>query len=46
MSCRAKVNKINDTLGKCSKCDAMVKMSKCTSNSSAKIVVEDINLIQ
>ena len=39
MSCKAKVNKINNTLGYCSKCDATVKLSKCTNNSSAKIVV-------
>ena len=43
MSCKAKVNKINKTLGNCLKCDATVKLSKCTNNSSAKIVVEDIN---
>ena len=43
MSCKTKVNKINNTLGKCSKCDATVKFSKCTNNSSAKIVVAVIN---
>ena len=42
-SCKAKVNKINNTLGYCSKCDSTVKLSKCTNNSSAKIVVEDIS---
>lgn len=39
MSCTGTVRSINDVLGKCVKCDATIKLSKCNDSKSARIVV-------
>ena len=40
-NCKAKVNNISEVIGQCSKCDAIVKMSKCENSTSVRFVVED-----
>ena len=42
-TCRAKVIAINETIGKCSKCEAKVKMSKSYRSRTARFVVKDCN---
>lgn len=43
-TCRAKVIAINETIGKCSKCEAKVKLSKSNRSCTAHFVVKDGNV--
>ena len=39
VSCNGHVNAVNETIGKCTKCDATLKLSKCSSNKSARFII-------
>ena len=39
VSCNGHVNTVNETIGKCTKCGATLKLSKCSSNKSARFII-------
>ena len=39
IACKAKVRRDSDVIGRCSKCSMIVKLCKCESLSTAKVVV-------
>lgn len=41
ITCKSKVDKINDLLGKCTKCGMSLKWSRCTTSQAAKFIIED-----
>lgn len=40
ISCKGKVNNLNDVIGECSKCSCKMKMSRCEQNLSVRFMVE------
>ena len=40
ISCKSKVSTDNEVLGRCSKCDSTMKLSKCPEKIMAKVILE------
>lgn len=41
LACKSKVDKINDLLGKCTRCALSLKWNRCTMSQAAKFIIED-----